>query len=65
MHFVTSAGQFLWDFVVGDTPEIAVGALLILAIAAVLSSHGLFAVVLVPMSVLALLIASVQVGRGH
>lgn len=58
-------GHFWWDFIVGDTPELALGVAVVL-----LAGWGLVAlkvpvtVVAIPAALLALLVASVWRGRG-
>jgi hypothetical protein len=52
-------GRFWWEFLVGDTPELAVGALAVIGLAAVLSGVGVAAVILVPTAVVAVLALSV------
>jgi hypothetical protein len=52
-------GRFWWEFLVGDTPELAVGALAVIGLAAVLSGLGVAAVILVPTAVVAVLALSV------
>src|SRR5207244_4132167 len=48
-------GRFWWDFLVGDTPELAVGALAVIGLAAALAGLGVAAAILVPLAVVALL----------
>jgi len=35
-----AVGRFVWDFVVGDTPELAVGAVLVVVVVALLAHNG-------------------------
>ncbi|MGH9068914.1 MAG: hypothetical protein ACRD0J_15695, partial [Acidimicrobiales bacterium] len=57
-------GQFWWEFLIGDTPELFVGMLVVLGIAAGLATlGGVVAVVVVPLAVIALLVLSVLRGR--
>jgi hypothetical protein len=56
---VVAFGRFWWEFLVGDTPELAVGALAVIGLAAVLSGLGVAAVILVPTAVVAVLALSV------
>jgi hypothetical protein len=56
---VVAFGRFWWEFLVGDTPELAVGALAVIGLAAVLSGVGVAAVILVPTAVVAVLALSV------
>jgi hypothetical protein len=60
-----AAGRFLWDFFVGDTPELFVGAVVVLGAAAGLAHGGArtAAIALVPALVIGLLIGSVLRGR--
>jgi hypothetical protein len=37
---VAAFGHFWWEFLVGDTPELLVGAVLSVAVAALLAHHG-------------------------
>jgi hypothetical protein len=59
---VVAFGRFWWEFLVGDTPELTLGALAVIGLAAVLSGLGVTAVVLVPAAVVALL--ALSVGRA-
>jgi len=56
---VVAFGRFWWDFLVGDTPELALGALVVIGLAAALASLGAAAAVLLPLAVVAVLAASV------
>jgi hypothetical protein len=58
-------GRFWWDFLVGDTPELAVGALVVIGLAAALAGLGVAAAVLLPLAVVAVLAASVRRGARH
>ncbi len=64
MRYLRAFGRFWWDFIVGDTPEIAVGALAILVAAALLHHLRDAAVVVVPLAVVALLVGSALRGRS-
>ncbi len=58
-------GRFWWEFVVGDTPEIAAGAAVIVVAAWFLAAHdNPAAVVALPAAVVALLVGSVRRGRA-
>jgi hypothetical protein len=59
---VVAFGRFWWDFLVGDTPELAVGALAVIGLAAVLSGLGVAAVILMPAAVVTVL--ALSVGRA-
>jgi hypothetical protein len=51
VRLVKGFGQFWWDFLVGDTPELFVAALVIIGVIALLSERGHFntvAVVVLP-----------------
>jgi hypothetical protein len=39
-RWVAAFGRFWWEFLVGDTPELLVGAVLAVAIVALLAHHG-------------------------
>lgn len=67
MRYLRAFGRFWWEFLIGDTPELFVGMLVVLGIAAGLASlGGVSAVVVVPLAVVALLVVSVARGRsGH
>lgn len=57
-------GRFWWDFIVGDTPEVAVGVAAIVILAWLLAGRvAAIAVVLVPLAVVALLVGSTWRGR--
>ena len=58
-------GRFWWEFLVGDTPELAAGVLLVIGLAALLGALGVVAVVLLPLAVVVLLAASVRLGTRH
>jgi hypothetical protein len=59
-------GRFWWDFLVGDTPELFVATLLILAITALLAKvvSTTAAWLGMPVMVIAALVVSVWRGRG-
>lgn len=56
MKLLPGFASFQWSFFIDDTPELALGVLLILLIALVLDAA--FLVVLLPLAVVALLAAS-------
>jgi hypothetical protein len=63
---VAAFGRFWWEFLIGDTPELFVGMLVVLGIAAGLAAlGGISAVVVVPLAVIALLVSSVARGRSE
>jgi hypothetical protein len=52
LRIVKGFGRFWWDFLVGDTPELFVAALVIIGVIALLSESGHFnaaAVVVLPL----------------
>lgn len=57
-RWLVAFGRFWWDFLVGDTPEVTVGVLAVLAITFALRHDGAAADVLVPVAVAALLAGS-------
>lgn len=63
MRYVRAFGRFWRDFLVGDTPELAVGAVLVLVLAYALRGANAAAVVLVPAAVIVLLVLSCLRGR--
>jgi hypothetical protein len=63
LRAVRAFGRFWWDFLVGDTPEIALGALVVLGIAVAVRHDASAAAFLVPVAVAALLAASAYRGR--
>ncbi len=57
-------GRFWWDFIIGDTPEVAVGvAVIVVAAWLVAVRVSTLAVVLMPLAVVALLLSSTWRGR--
>jgi hypothetical protein len=61
-RWLVAFGRFWWDFLVGDTPELLIGALIILGVVALLVkafSLNAAAVVVFPLMVAGLLWASV------
>jgi hypothetical protein len=67
-RLVKGFGRFWWDFLVGDTPELFVAALVIIGATALLSEAGRFndaAIVVLPvLAVLALGASLVRAVRG-
>jgi len=63
VRYVRAFGRFWRDFLIGDTPEIAVGAVLIVLVAYLLRDAGGVAVVVVPAAVVTLLVVSTVRGR--
>jgi hypothetical protein len=68
VRLVKGFGRFWWDFLVGDTPELFVAALVIIGVIALLSERGHFntvAVVALPsLAVLALATSLVRAVRA-
>ena len=62
MKYVKAFGEFLWEFLVSDTPEITVGVLVILALAIGVHSYHMTAVIGLPIAVIALLLFSLRRG---
>jgi len=63
LRWLTAFGRFWWDFLIGDTPELFVGAVAIIGLIAVICLHpGLrtAAAILAPVLVAGLLTASVR-----
>lgn len=56
-------GRFWWEFLVGETPELFVGALAVVAAAFALHDHPVAAAVAVPLVAVGFLLASVWRGR--
>ena len=65
VRWLKAFGRFWWDFLVGDTPELFVATLVILAITAVLAKavSTTAAWLCMPVMVVAALVASVSRGR--
>jgi hypothetical protein len=61
-RWASAFGRFWWDFLVGDTPELFVGMLIVLAVAAGLGGAGVAGWVVVPLVVIAVLAVSVALG---
>ncbi len=62
-RFARAFGRFWWDFLVGDTPEIFLGTLAIVAVAFAVHRDRAVAVALVPLAVVGVLLASTFRGR--
>jgi hypothetical protein len=61
-------GRFWWEFLVGDTPEFLIGAVLVVALVAVLAHHGIAHAVVVgalPVLVVVLLVTSLRRGAAR
>lgn len=67
MHAVTRAarwlGRFLWDFIVGDTPELALATGVIVAVAFLLAGTEWLGAILLPLLAAGFLLASTWRGR--
>ncbi len=67
MHAVIRAvrwlGRFLWDFIVGDTPELALATGVIVAIAFLLAGTEWLGAILLPLLAAGFLLASTWRGR--
>lgn len=65
MRFVAGFFRFWWDFIVGDSVALAIGgvAVLVLAYAMVESGMNLAAQVVVPVAVVATIVASLPMRR--
>ena len=63
-RLLSAFGRFWWEFIVGDTPELAVGVALVVVAAWGLVAAGVpIGAVLLPVALLLLLTASVWRGR--
>ena len=60
---VKAFGKFWWDFLVGDTPELALATGIIVALAFLLDGDRLVGVILLPLLAAAFLLASTLRGR--
>lgn len=59
-------GRFWWDFLVGDTPELTVAALLVVAAAYGLASYRAASIVVLPtLAVLAVVASALRGRRRH
>lgn len=56
-------GRFLWDFIVGDTPELALATGVIVAIAFLLAGTEWLGAILLPLLAAGFLLASIWRGR--
>ena len=68
LRWLTAFGRFWWDFLIGDTPELFVGAVAVIGVVALICLHpGLrtAAAILAPILVAALLTASVWRAAGR
>ena len=60
---VRAFGRFWWDFLVGDTPELALATGVIVALAFLIDGERLVGVILLPLLAAAFLLASTLRGR--
>ncbi len=65
MRYLSSLGRFWWEFLVGDTPEVTLGIVAVVGLAAALSHVGHSAVAAVPLGVVLVLVLSVRRGRSR
>lgn len=64
-RLVKGFGRFWWDFLVGDTPELFIAALVIIAVTALLSESGHFNVAaIVVLPVLAVVALGASLARA-
>lgn len=61
--WVRAFGTFWWDFLVGDTPELFVGMLVVVGVAFLAHRDRVLAVILVPALAICVLLASTIRGR--
>jgi hypothetical protein len=62
---VRAFGHFWWDFLVGDTPELIVAVIAIVALALLLRHHHDITFTLLPVLTILFLLASTLRGRQH
>jgi hypothetical protein len=60
---VKAFGKFWWDFLIGDTPELALATGIIVALAFLIDGERLVGVILLPLVAAAFLLASTLRGR--
>ena len=56
-------GKFWWEFLIGDAPELLIAALVVVGLAFALRHDRVAAIVMLPMTVAVVLIASTWHGR--
>ena len=61
--WIRAFGHFWWDFLVGDTPELFLGMLIIVGVAFLVHHNKAVAVVLVPAVAIVVLLTSTVRGR--
>lgn len=65
-RYASAFGRFWWEFLVGDTPELLVGAVVAVVIVALLAHHGVArAVTVAAMPVLVIALLGVSVRRAR
>ncbi len=64
-RYLVRAGLAIWDFLVGDTPEVLVVTLAIVAITFAVRAHNSLAVVILPICSALGLVAVVWMGRAR
>lgn len=68
LRLLRGFARFWWDFLVGDTPELFVAALVIIGAVSLISQHwhaNILAVILLPVLVIAALSISVKRARDE
>jgi hypothetical protein len=60
---VRAFGRFWWEFLVGDTPELFIAVMVVIALALVFRHHRAAAVVVLPVITVLFLMASTFRGR--
>jgi hypothetical protein len=63
VRYIKAFGHFWWDFLVGDTPELALATLIVVGVAYALAHHGSAGWILLPLLVAAFLFVSTYRGR--
>jgi hypothetical protein len=56
-------GNFWWDFLVGDTPELFVATVIIVVLALIVGHHRTLAMILLPVLAILFLVVSAYRGR--
>lgn len=66
-RWATAFGRFWWDFLVGDTPELFLGALIAIGIVALLVHAGSWShtVVVVALPALVVTLLALSLGRAY
>ena len=64
MKIITGTIKFIWEFLIGDTPEIAAGVLAMVLILLTIAHLGRVAALLFPVEVLLVLLLSIQIGKS-